>query len=222
MDIVYHTSGIESVDAAIRARALAKREVTEKYSDMMHTIYLDFWSRVFPQYADITYVLLPDETVRLGRGEMSEAEITSIRGRLSGFALLNERVYTNEEMFRQLSARHITLASEDVSGLTELKGSTAYPGVVRGKVRLLRFRELIQTLEAGEILVTEMTDPDFVPAIKKAAAVVTDEGGVMCHAAIVSRELQKPCIVGTKLATKYLKDGDMVEVDATNGIVRKI
>ena len=109
-----------------------------------------------------------------------------------------------------------------MSGLTELKGSTAYPGVVRGKVRLLRFRELIQTLEAGEILVTEMTDPDFVPAIKKAAAVVTDEGGVMCHAAIVSRELQKPCIVGTKLATKYLKDGDMVEVDATNGIVRKI
>ena len=65
-----------------------------------------------------------------------------------------------------------------------------------------------------------MTSPDYMVAVKKAAAIVTDEGGVTCHAAIVSRELKIPCIVGTKNATKALKTGDLVEVDADNGVVR--
>jgi pyruvate,water dikinase len=65
-----------------------------------------------------------------------------------------------------------------------------------------------------------MTRPEFVPLMKKAIAIVTDEGGITCHAAIVSRELKKPCIIGTKVATQVLKDGDMVEVDANSGIVR--
>lgn len=67
-----------------------------------------------------------------------------------------------------------------------------------------------------------MTSPWYLPAMKKATAIVTDEGGITCHAAIVSRELKKPCIIGTKIATKVLKDGDLVEVDANKGIVRII
>ena len=67
-----------------------------------------------------------------------------------------------------------------------------------------------------------MTTPDMIMVMHKAAAFVTDEGGITCHAAIVSREMKKPCIVGTKIATKVLKDGDMVEVDATDGTVKKI
>lgn len=77
-------------------------------------------------------------------------------------------------------------------------------------------------MEKGEILVTVMTSPDFMVAAKKAAAIVTDEGGITCHAAIVSREMKIPCIIGTKIATKVLKDGDIVEVDADKGVVRKI
>ena len=69
---------------------------------------------------------------------------------------------------------------------------------------------------------THMTTPDFVPAMRRAAAIVTDEGGVTCHAAIIARELKKPCVVGTKHATQIFKDGDMVEVDANAGIVRKV
>ena len=72
----------------------------------------------------------------------------------------------------------------------------------------------------NDILVTGMTTPDYLPALRKAAAFVTDEGGVTCHAAIVARELKKPCIVGTKRATQLLKDGELVEVDANSGIVR--
>jgi pyruvate,water dikinase len=67
-----------------------------------------------------------------------------------------------------------------------------------------------------------MTTPDLMPAIEKAVAIVTDEGGMLCHAAIVSRELGIPCIIGTRNATSILRDGDLVEVDAEKGIVRKI
>lgn len=74
----------------------------------------------------------------------------------------------------------------------------------------------------GDILVTSMTTPQMVPIMKKAAAFVTDEGGITCHAAIISREMKKTCIIGTKVAPRVLKDGDRVEVDAVRGIVRKI
>jgi pyruvate,water dikinase len=67
-----------------------------------------------------------------------------------------------------------------------------------------------------------MTSPDYVPAMKRAKAIITDEGGLLSHAAIMSREFGKPCIIGTKIATKILKDGMMVEVDADKGIVRII
>jgi phosphoenolpyruvate synthase/pyruvate phosphate dikinase len=107
-------------------------------------------------------------------------------------------------------------------GIMEIKGLVASRGSVIGKVRVCLHSTEIQNMQEGEILVTAMTTPDFVPAMKKAAAIVTDEGGITCHAAIVSRELGKPCVIGTKNATKILKDGDLVEVDADKGIVRII
>ena len=76
------------------------------------------------------------------------------------------------------------------------------------------------SFQDGSVLVTGMTRPEFVPLMKRASAIITDEGGITCHAAIVSRELKKPCIIGTKIATQVLKDGDLVEVDADNGVVR--
>ncbi|ERT64862.1 phosphoenolpyruvate synthase [Peptoniphilus sp. BV3AC2] len=101
------------------------------------------------------------------------------------------------------------------------KGLPASPGIGRGIVKNIKNLTEISQVEEGDILVTEMTNPDMVPAMKKARAVVTDEGGRTCHAAIVSRELQIPCIVGAKNATQVLKDGIEVTVDATRGIVYK-
>ncbi len=100
-----------------------------------------------------------------------------------------------------------------------IKGLPASPGIGRGKVRNIKNLKEIDQVSQGDILVTEMTNPDMVPAMKKAAAVVTDEGGRTCHAAIVSRELQIPCIVGTRNATDVLKDKMSVTVDATRGVV---
>ena len=103
---------------------------------------------------------------------------------------------------------------------TELRGNTAFAGKVVGRVRVVFSGEDFNTFQTGEILVTSMTRPEFVPLMKKASAVITDEGGITCHAAIVSRELKIPCIIGTRVVTQILKDGDLVEVDAVNGVVK--
>jgi pyruvate,water dikinase len=83
----------------------------------------------------------------------------------------------------------------------------------------MKDRSELSKIHFGDIIVTPLTTPDFVVAMKKSSAIVTDLGGMTSHAAIVSRELGIPCIVGTKNATRILKDGDMVEVDANNGVV---
>jgi len=105
-------------------------------------------------------------------------------------------------------------------GIYEIKGQIAQKGKVIGKVKILRRRDQVDEVAEGDIIVSPMTTTDFLPAMLKAAAIITDEGGIACHAAIMARELKKPCITGTKIATQILKDGDLVEVDADNGVVR--
>ena len=109
----------------------------------------------------------------------------------------------------------------------EITGAVACEGKVIGKVILFSWMEKDLTkkmakMEEGSILVAGQTRPQLMPAIKKASAIVTDEGGITCHAAIVSRELGTPCIIGTKIGTKVLKNGMEVEVDADKGIVKII
>lgn len=111
---------------------------------------------------------------------------------------------------------------KDFTKTKELKGIIASKGKARGRVNVVLNPETTKRFEKGEILVTTMTSPKFTIFLKSASAIITDEGGILCHAAIVAREMEVPCIVGTKVATKVLKDGDLVEVDANNGIVRKL
>ena len=100
-----------------------------------------------------------------------------------------------------------------------LKGLPSSPGIGAGKTHLIPSSDQISEFQVGEILVTEMTAPDWVPAMKKAKAIVTDAGGMTCHAAIVSRELGIPCITGTKIGTSVLRTGMDVTVDAKSGVV---
>ncbi len=104
----------------------------------------------------------------------------------------------------------------------EIKGICASPGKVTGIVKIVRKTHDLASVNKGDILVASMTRPEMVVAMEKASGIITDEGGVTCHAAIVSRELGIPCIIGTKIATKVLKNGDLIELDADNGIVRII
>jgi len=103
-----------------------------------------------------------------------------------------------------------------------IKGMPARAGQARGIVKIINNKRDLPKMAKGNILVSRATNPEIVSAMKKAAAIITDEGGITCHAAIVSRELGIPCVVGTKIATQVLKDGDRVEVDANRGIVKKI
>jgi len=98
-------------------------------------------------------------------------------------------------------------------------GKVASNGLVVGTARVILSPEDANRLKRGEILVTTMTTPDYSMAISRAAAIVTDEGGVTCHAAIISRELGIPCIIGTENATKLVKDGEELKVEANVGAI---
>jgi pyruvate,water dikinase len=102
-----------------------------------------------------------------------------------------------------------------------VRGLRAAPGAGSGRVRIVRKLAHADGLGSGDVLVTHMTAPDWVPLMRKAAAIVTDSGGMTCHAAIVSRELGIPCVVGTADATTKLRDGELVTVDALQGVVRE-
>lgn len=102
-----------------------------------------------------------------------------------------------------------------------VEGMVAYPGKVMGKIKVI-LDPRKGTIEPGEILFTSMTRPDFLMLMDKAAAFITDEGGITSHAGILAREMKKPCIVGTKIATKVFKNGELVEVDANHGKIIKI
>lgn len=113
------------------------------------------------------------------------------------------------------------MADESDSHKTaEIKGNPGFKGKVTARVSIIIDQSEFSKFIPGNVLVTSMTRAEFVPLMKMASAVVTDEGGITCHAAIISRELKKPYVIGTKFATQILKDGDLVEVDADNGVVR--
>lgn len=103
-----------------------------------------------------------------------------------------------------------------------LSGQAVSLGKYKGRVKIINKKEELNKIKKGDVLVTEMTTPDFVPAMERAGAIVTDIGGLTCHAAIVAREMGKPCVVGTERATKVFKDNELVEVDAVKGIVKML
>ncbi|MBI5654352.1 hypothetical protein HZC53_01720 [Candidatus Uhrbacteria bacterium] len=116
----------------------------------------------------------------------------------------------------------ITLGETSDETVGSITGAVAHPGVAQGRVRIVTDISAVTDFAAGDILVCDNTDVRFLPLMQKAAAIVTNRGGILTHAAIVARELGKPCIIGTKNATEILKNGDEVEVDAVQGKVKII
>ena len=148
-----------------------------------------------------------------------------INKRQSGFAILEWRGKTKvlsgvENIIHAMERYHIF--SKTPEAKKEIKGSPACRGLVTGRVKIVKKLSELEKINEGDVLVAKMTTPDYMIAIKKAVAIVTDEGGITCHAAIVSREFNIPCVVGTRNATQVLSDNDLVEVDANEGVVRVI
>lgn len=125
------------------------------------------------------------------------------------------------------SGQHLTEAKKKIDvrpiKLTKkIQGMCAYPGKVKGKVLVIKSKKDLIKITANTILVTPSTTVDFVPYLKKVVAIVTNEGGVLSHASVISRELRIPCVIGTKIATEVLKTGNMVNIDAKHGFVELI
>lgn len=137
----------------------------------------------------------------------------------------NKYIYFEGKLYTDLSIKDLKKLKkieidEKILKITTIQGNIAFPGKIKGRVKVIKSIKEINKIEKGDILVASMTTPDMMIAIHKATAIITDEGGITCHAAIVSRELKIPCIIGTGNATKALKDGDLVEVDANKGVVK--
>jgi phosphohistidine swiveling domain-containing protein len=150
-------------------------------------------------------------------------------------SVLKKRFLSSALYFSNKPAQEVILLGRKVDGLEKLmfksaivgageklKGIPAYRGQVKGVCRIVLDPFKVGKFNKGDILVTGMTRPEFLSLIKKSSAIITDVGGTLCHAAIAAREFKKPCVVGTAVATKVLKDGDFLEIDAVKGIVKKI
>jgi len=145
--------------------------------------------------------------------------------RMKTYAILMENSHINP-VFAGVAAEEVKkqqLEASDLFGfVTEVRGMPACMGVAVGPVRIVKSLGDLSKIQSGDILVTIMTTTEYTPVLPKVAAVVTDEGGITSHAAIVSRELGIPCVVGTKNATRLLRDGELVRVEAAKGMVYKV
>jgi len=213
-ELVYFTKELvyfrtQRMDIYVKAGFLARplfKEIAKRFNLEMHDIFY----------------LTSDEIKDALKNKKDFTK--EINKRKQGFGFLinkNDKVFvlTGKEL-QEYKEKHVK--EEIKKDIKELKGRVASTGYAKGVVKVLLGKVDLNKVQKGDILVTSMTTPDFVPAMEKAAAFVTDEGGILCHAAIVSREMNKPCITSTKIATKALKDGDLVEVDADNGIIKII
>lgn len=181
-----------------------------------------------PDGADLRIDMTPEEGGRRVLDDEEVLELAAIGGRIEehyGCPQDIEWAISDDQVFIVQSRPITTLGADPEQsrtvepGAVLVRGLAASPGIVSGAVRIARSAAEGDALRQGEILVAEMTNPDWVPVLRRAAALVTDGGGITCHAAIVSRELGVPCIVGTRKATQVLRDGEVVTVDGRRGLV---
>lgn len=169
-------------------------------------------------YEEMLY-FTPPEVVRALKGKIPRRRIRQRLEEGYGLYILGNKykILVGKELKKEMKK-----AIGKVPKEKEIIGRVAYKGKYKGQVKIIYTRKDTKKMQGGDVLVSPMTDPYLVPAMIKAGALVTDEGGITCHAAIVSREFEIPCIVGTGNATQVLKDGDLVEVDANKGVVKKL
>lgn len=196
------------------------------------SLYKDFELKVI-----VPLVLSLDDFVGLNTYDLSLLTVNEIKNGDTSQLNMRRKQRSNgfKCVFEQIDGRDQVVFTEDVdliarriegdsvNGNTEsIKGQPVYKGSIRGKVKIIYTMADADKFEDNDILVTINSNPSLMPLLKRCAAIVTDEGGVTCHAAIVSREVKKPCIVGTRNATQVLEDNDEVEVDANRGVVERL
>jgi len=163
---------------------------------------------------------LPEELFEMLKKNKIDVNEANSRAKQCVFIVEKEKVFVvsgkkTEKIFSDFMGKE-----EKYGEIKEFKGNIAFPGKVKGKAKIVLSTSHLYKLEKGDILVSYSTSPQMVPSLKNVSAIVTDSGGVTCHAAIVSREFKIPCVINTKIATKVLNDGDKIELDAEKGVVK--
>jgi phosphohistidine swiveling domain-containing protein len=196
-----------------------KEQQIYRMNYVMSSWYKEVGRRLQISPLQARYITLPEYERILETGTGLDVEMLNQRYNLCASLLKNGEIKLligrEAEQCKKLLA-----VSKELGKAKELRGSVAYPGKVQGIVKIVNSTKDIGKFDEGDILVSYSTNPSLVPAMNKARAIITNTGGVTCHAAIVSRELKTPCIIGTGAATKVLRDGDRVEVDADAGVVK--
>jgi len=213
--IFYYSAINPKTPPDIRSQALKIRAKDTFYDDSNRLIF-NTLKYLYPQIKDLGITVLENDLDKM-------PTVKILQERFKNFVYISgqiAKIIKLEDFLKQ--NKQYEFIFDQTNKNDYVTGQIAYKGKVSGQVRILKRKNQVKDMKDGEILVSPMTTPDFVPAMKRAAAFVTDEGGIGCHAAIISREMKKPCVIGTKVATKVFKDGDMVEVDANNGIIKKI
>jgi phosphohistidine swiveling domain-containing protein len=215
--IFYYSAYDERTPSQIRQKALDIRNRDSFYDDC-ERIIKNSLSKIYPEVKGMELVITLDDLNKI-------PSISELHRRMKNSVFVYSKffkVIKLEDFLRKSKEYRFVFNKLDPETLKQgvIRGQIAYGGFAKGIVRILRRKIQVSELKKDEILVSPMTTPDFLPAMEKAAAIITDEGGITCHAAIVAREIKKPCIIGTKIATQVLKDGDLVEVDADKGIVK--
>jgi phosphohistidine swiveling domain-containing protein len=175
----------------------------------------------FNSWRDCFY-LFPEEIIGILEGKLPPRDIISQRETIGFYVVDGNKVMLTEDEAEKVlgfvRSTHSAFGPAD----GQVTGLSANKGIMRGIAKIILNSKDFHKMNQGDIIVTHMTSVDFVPMMEKAAAFVTDEGGITSHAAIVSREMNKPCIIGTGNATRTFKDGDLIEVDANKGVAKII
>jgi phosphohistidine swiveling domain-containing protein len=197
-----------------------RKEIQMKGTSVMNKFLFELSRRQGMKYEDLVWAWQSEIKNYMKTGTI---DLENIRKRKEAYLIVVTKKGIEQLTGEEAIKRRKKELMAAVKNIQDFKGITASLGRITGKAKVCySATDAIQKVNKGDILIASMTLPDYVTAMKKAAAIVTDEGGVTCHAAIVSRELGIPCIVGTRIATRVLHDGDTVEVNANHGSVRII
>jgi phosphohistidine swiveling domain-containing protein len=213
--IIWYGIHDEMIEKALRQKLVDVRD-RDTIFDSNDKIIRKRILKKFPPFNGFETTLLKDEFL----GKPPAASV--LKERLDGFILVPEKYAGMASLEEFASSYRINVEVFERPKDYVIKGVAAQPGRAVGKARIIRMKSDLGKMRDGEVLVSPMTTPDVFPVMRKACAIVTDEGGMLCHAAIISRELGIPCVIGTKVASEVFKDGDLVEVDADHGVVRKV
>ncbi|MBY0538816.1 hypothetical protein K2P56_00080 [Patescibacteria group bacterium] len=196
-----------------------KNYYRESHSLKMRFLYEDVAKRLSLSLEDSAFLTEAEIIDALAGGKIPEVFVIEKRRENSVVLVLDDQEYIITDLEELAVVDNVV---DIKTSLGEVYGTSAFRGVVTGRVVIVASAADAHKLKEGDILIASTTRPDYAPFMRACAGFVTNEGGSLSHAAIMARELKKPCVIGTKNATKVFANGDMVEVDAERGIVRKI